>query len=189
MKRDKEVIDLTGEQSPDKKKARRFITALAALPPPPPLPAALRHRKYAIIGPRAQYYNTNPHGFGQALVFGTHVRFVYRGALTAAHELTYDPNGYTSRKPRLLAALTSGGAAGEEWTFLGMVHHWDGANQVWDASYACADQAQVDAASPILLGLPPHPFNLSEIYEPNGGPKKHNAGTTKYREIFRLTLL
>ena len=81
MKRETKTIDLTGsdgEKSPDKKKARRFVTALAALPPPPPLPAALSHHKYAIIGPRAQYYNNNPQGFGQALVFGTEVKFVYR---------------------------------------------------------------------------------------------------------------
>ena len=45
MKREQKPIDLTasdGEKSPDKKKARRFVTALAALPPPPPLRAAPR---------------------------------------------------------------------------------------------------------------------------------------------------
>ena len=86
-------------------------------------------------------------------------------------------------------SLTSGGAAGDEERLLGLLHHWDNpVTQVWDARYACANQAQVNAATPILLGLPPRPFNLSEIYEPNTGLKKHNAGTPR-REIFRLTLL
>ena len=120
---------------------------------------------------------------------GASVRFVLRGALTPAQSLTYSSNGFATSKPDLLAVLTSGGAAGDEEPFLGLLHHWDNpVTQVWKSTYACANQAQVDAASSILLGLPPHPFNLSAIYERNGD-KKYTGGTRKYSEIFRLTLL
>ena len=161
-----------------------------ALAPAPatPLPAEARP-DFAIIGPQDRFLYTDPNGFGQSLIVGDLVRFVRRDALTLAQQSAYAPNTYARSKPNLLAVLTSGGAAGDEERLLGLLHHWDNpVTQVWDARYACANQAQVNAATPILLGLPPRPFNLSEIYEPNTGLKKHNAGTPR-REIFRLTLL